>query len=70
MKNKTGMIVGFILGVAGFLWIFKVLFLVNIPPEDELAPGIVVFAAVINGLVFAVIGSRIQRLLAKTKDYK
>lgn len=70
MKNKTGLIIGFILGAAGFLWLFKILFLVNIPPEDELAPGIVVFAAVINGLVFAMIGSRIQRHLAKKKDYK
>ncbi len=39
MKNKTGIFIGFVLGTAGFLLLFKVIFLDNIPPEDELAPG-------------------------------
>ncbi len=63
MKNKIGMIIGFILGMAGFLLMFKFIFLDNIPPSDELAPGIVVIASVLIGLVFAFIGARIQRSL-------
>ena len=60
MKNKAGIISGFILGVSGFLLMFKLIFLDNIPPADELAPGIVVFASVLNGILFAFIGSLIQ----------
>jgi hypothetical protein len=70
MKNKLGIISGFAIGFAGFLLLFKVFFLVNIPPEDELAPGIVVFAAIMNGLLFAFIGSRIQHYFAKKRNYK
>ncbi len=65
MKNKAGKITGFILGTAGFLLMFKIIFLDNIPPSDELAPGIVVLAAVLNGLVFAFIGSVIQNSFVK-----
>jgi hypothetical protein len=65
MNNKTGKIIGFVLGLVGFLWIFKIVVLVNIPPEDELAPGIVVFAAVLNGLLFAFVGSLIQGSLGR-----
>jgi hypothetical protein len=65
MKNKTGIIIGFIAGVAGFLLLFKVIFLDNIPPEDELAPGIVVFIALMNGVLFAFIGSLIQNSFLK-----
>jgi hypothetical protein len=70
MKNKTGIIGGFVLGVTGFLLMFKVIFLPNIPPEDELAPGIVVFASVLNGLLFAFIGSLIQNSFVKKGNYK
>jgi hypothetical protein len=65
MKNKAGVIIGFILGVAGFLMLFKVIFLNNVTPEDELAPGIVVIASVLNGLLFAYIGSLIQNRLRR-----
>lgn len=68
MKNKTGIIIGFVLGVTGFLFMFKIIFLDNIPPSDELAPGIVVFAAVLNGLLFAVIGSGVQSYFAKKRE--
>ncbi|WP_153799126.1 hypothetical protein [Foetidibacter luteolus] len=70
MKNKTGKISGFILGLTGFLLVFKIFFLPNIPPSDELAPGIVVIAAILNGVLFAFIGSFIQRYLLKKGNYK
>jgi len=70
VKNKTGRIIGFIAGVAGFLVMFKFFFLDNIPREDELAPGIVVIIAILNGFLFAFLGSRIQNYYAKKKDYK
>jgi len=70
MKNKLGIIIGFALGVAGFLWLFKLIILDNTPPEDELAPRIVVILSVLNGFLFAFIGSRIQRYFVKKKNYK
>jgi hypothetical protein len=68
MKNITGIICGFILGVTGFLFMFKIFFLNNIPPEDELAPGIVVFASVISGFLFALAGFLIQDYLVKKRS--
>ena len=65
MKNGAGIIIGFVLGLAGFLYMFKVLILVNIPPEDELAPGIVVLAAIINGVFFSYVGYRVQEFFGK-----
>ena len=65
MKNKTSIIGGFILGLTGFLLLFKFLFLDNIPPADEIAPGIVVLASLLNGLLFAFAGQRIQNSLEK-----
>ena len=70
MKNKAGIISGFVFGVAGFLLMFKLIFLDNISPADELAPGIVVIVSVMNGLLFAFIGSLIQNYFAKKKNYK
>jgi len=70
MKSKLGIISGFIVGVTGFLLLFKLIFLDNIPPADELAPGIVVIASVLTGLLFAFIGSRIQQYFAKKNNYK
>jgi hypothetical protein len=67
MKNKIGIIIGFILGLTGFLIMFKVFFLVNIPPEDELAPGIVVIVAILNGLLFAFVGHLIQNYFRKKR---
>ncbi|MEJ6981555.1 hypothetical protein WG906_13900 [Pedobacter sp. P351] len=46
MKNKTGIIIGFISGFAGFLLLFKFLILDKTPPEDEVAPGLVMLAAI------------------------
>jgi hypothetical protein len=63
--NKTGIIVGFVFGMAGFLLLFKIVLLDNIPPADEIAPGIVVFASLLNGLLFASIGYSIQRSLER-----
>jgi hypothetical protein len=60
MKTKTGIISGFILGVTSFLLLFKFFVLDHIPPSDELAPGMVLMASVLNGLLLAFIGSRIQ----------
>ncbi len=67
MKNKAGIIISFIAGVAGFLLLFKFLFLDKIPREDEVAPGLVVLASVFNGLLFAFIGSLIQNYLGRKK---
>ena len=68
MQNKMGIIGGFALGAAGFLFLFKVLALPRIAPSDELAPGMVVIAAMIVGLIFAYIGSRVQNYLANKKN--
>ena len=65
MKNKTGIISGFVLGLTGFLLLFKLIFLDRIPPEDELAPGIVLIAAILNGLLFAFVGNLIQNYFRK-----
>jgi len=70
MKNKVGTLGGFVLGVGGFLWLFKVLILDHVPPSDELAPGIVVFIAVLNGLLFAYLGARIQHSFVRKRKYK
>lgn len=69
MKNKTGTISGFILGVAGFLYLFKIIVLDNVPPSDELAPGIVLIAAVLNGVLFGFIGYSIQNSFTKKRNY-
>ena len=66
-KNKTGIIIGFVLGAAGFLLLFKLIFLDNIPPADELAPGIVVIASILNGLLFAFLGYLLQNYFRKKR---
>ncbi len=68
MKNKTGIICGFVLGLTGFLLMFKLIFLDKIPPEDEVAPGMVVIAAVLNGLLFALAGYFIQNYFRKKRN--
>ena len=70
MKNKLGLISGFVLGITGFLLLFKIIFLSRIPPTDELAPGIVVIASVLNGLLFAFLGSLLQKYFVKKRNYK
>lgn len=65
MENKTGKIIGFVLGVTGFLFLFKIIFLNNVSPEDELAPGIVIIAAIISGILFAFAGNLVQNYFEK-----
>lgn len=65
MKNKTGIMVGFVIGLTGFLLLFKLIFLDHIPPEDEIAPGVVVIAAILNGVLFAFAGGLIQNYFGK-----
>lgn len=63
IKNIAGTIIGFAIGVAGFLLLFKIIFLDNVAPSDELAPGIVVMAAILNGLLFGFAGYVIQNYI-------
>jgi uncharacterized membrane protein YfcA len=67
MKSKAGAISGFIIGVSGFLLLFKLIILDNVQPSDELAPGMVVIASVLSGLLFAFIGSRVQNYFTNSK---
>ncbi|MEQ1588309.1 MAG: hypothetical protein ABL895_20665 [Cyclobacteriaceae bacterium] len=69
MKSKTGIISGFILGLTGFLFMFKLIFLDNIPPEDEVPPGIVVAVAILNGLLFGYVGYLLQNYFRKKGNY-
>ncbi len=68
MKNKTGIIIGFLAGSIGFLLLFKVIFLDRISPEDELAPGIVVLAAILAGLGSAFVGHLVQSFFRKEEN--
>jgi hypothetical protein len=68
MKNKTGIISGFTLGLTGFLVMFKLIFLDRISPEDEIAPGLVLIAAVLNGSLFAFAGYLIQNYFGKKRN--
>ena len=68
MKNKTSINSGFVLGLTGFLVVLKLIFLDRIPPEDEVAPGLVVIAAVLNGLLFAFAGYLIQNYFGKKRS--
>jgi hypothetical protein len=67
MTNKTGKIAGFIIGVSSFLFLFKILLLDHIPPEDEVPPGVVVFAAVLNGFLLAFVGHLVQDYMTRNK---
>jgi hypothetical protein len=68
MKNKTGIVSGFVLGLAGFLLMFKLFILDNIPREDEVPPGIVVAVSILNGLLFAYAGYSIQNYFKKSRN--
>jgi hypothetical protein len=65
MKNKTGILGGFVLGMGGFLLMFKVIVLDSIPPSDEVPPGFVMLAAIFAGVFFAFVGYLIQRRFGK-----
>lgn len=68
MKNKTGRICGFIVGVTGFLLLFKLIVLDNTSPSDELAPGVVVILSILNGLLFAFVGNLAQNYYTKKRN--
>jgi uncharacterized BrkB/YihY/UPF0761 family membrane protein len=61
MKNKTAAIIGFLTGTAGFLLFFKWFVLNRIAPTDEIAPGMVLIAAIITGILTAFIGLYMQK---------
>lgn len=65
MKNIGGKIIGFVLGLTGFLGLFKVIILDHTAPSDELAPGIVVILALLSGAAFAFVGYLIQKHFIK-----
>ncbi len=65
MKNIAGKIIGFTLGFIGFLFLYKIIFLENIPPTDEIAPGIVIIAAIFSGIILSYTGSLFQDLFIK-----
>lgn len=67
MKNKIGMIGGFLLGAIGFMLLFKVIILDHTAPEDELAPGMVVILAIVTGVACGFIGNRVQKFLKREK---
>ena len=68
MENKIGMASGFVIGLAGFLLMFKLFLLDNIPREDEVPPGIVVAVSILNGSLFAYAGYSIQNYLKKSRN--
>jgi len=64
MKNKTGKIGGFVVGVLlGFL---VIVVLSHLHPEEDLA-GITIVTLLISGLIFAFVGSLIQNYFVKKK---
>ncbi|RYU97103.1 hypothetical protein [Emticicia agri] len=67
MKNMAGKITGFIIGMAGFLFLFKILVIDRTSPDDELAPGAVVIISVISGLLFGFVGNLIQNYFRKSR---
>lgn len=67
LKDKTGIILGFIIGMAGFLFLFKIIILDRIAPADELAPGMVMIAAIVSGAVCAFVGRKIQHYWMRTR---
>lgn len=68
MKNKAGKIIGFIVGMAGFLTWFKVFILDTIPREDEVPPGLVLLTSIFCGLVLGFAGNLLQNYLREQKS--
>lgn len=66
MKNRVGLIIGFIIGFASFLLLFKIFMLENIPKDDEVPPGLVLIAAIGTGGLFAFLGNWIQKNVRKS----
>jgi len=67
MKNKAGKIIGFIVGMVGFLTFFKVFILDTIPREDEVPPGLVLLTSIFCGLVLGFAGNLLQNYFRKTR---
>ena len=67
MKNIAGKIIGFAIGMAGFLFLFKILVIDRTSPSDELAPGVVLIISVLSGLLFGFVGNLIQNYLRKSR---
>lgn len=67
MENKAGKIIGFIVGMAGFLTFFKVFILDTIPREDEVPPGLVLLTSIFCGLVLGFAGNLLQNYFRKTR---
>jgi hypothetical protein len=65
MKSKAGILIGFVLGLTGFLFLFKIIVLDHTSPEDELAPGIVVLASIVSGVLFAFAGRLLQNYFGR-----
>ncbi|HJP64201.1 MAG TPA: hypothetical protein VJ844_12215 [Mucilaginibacter sp.] len=65
MEKRLGFIIGFVAGMAGFLFLFKVIILDRTAPSDELAPGMVLILSVLSGIIFGFIGKRVQYILNK-----
>jgi divalent metal cation (Fe/Co/Zn/Cd) transporter len=70
MKNKTGVIIGFIAGIASFLILFKLIFLNRIITEDEVPPPMVIMAAILNGLIFSYLVFFVQNYFVKKRNFK
>lgn len=68
MKTKIPAFIGFAIGMVGFLAFFKVFILVNIPPEDEIAPGLVLLTSIVIGLIFAYVGGIIGKKWRKSSS--
>lgn len=66
MKNKFGLILGFVIGFASFLLLFKIFILENVPKDDEVPPGLVLIAALTTGGLFAFLGNWIQKYLRRS----
>ncbi|WP_346237226.1 hypothetical protein ABDK00_011650 [Niabella insulamsoli] len=69
MRNKIAKTGGFIIGCAGFLFIFKFVLLKRIPPSDEVAPGLVVLTSLLVGFLFSFLGSRFQKHLERRRHF-
>jgi CDP-diglyceride synthetase len=67
VKNKLGIISGFVIGIIfGF---FIVIVLSKMHPEEDLA-GVVIFICLVSGLLFSFIGYFIESYFVRNKKVK
>ena len=64
MKNKTGLIIGFVLVL--FSGILLIIILSIIHPEEDLA-GILIITLLLSGFLFAFVGFLIQNYFGRRK---